>query len=263
MKLSVQLYTLRKPARKDLYGTLCAVSAAGYHAVEAARVPFTKASAEVFRRCREESGLEVRSAQIKFHLLRDDFEAMASWMHQTGCGVAVVSVLPMDVLRGGEDALKRFCGEMNGLGGRYAQEGIRLAFHHHHYEFLKFGDRRGIDILLEGLDPKRVGFVSDTYWAQKAGANPVTLLQKMQGRLAGVHLRDFTTLRRGPFLYSSDCPVGSGLLDMAAILRQAVLSGAGYGAVEQNSRNPLEDIAASHAALEHLIAQTGVGTINF
>jgi len=263
MKLSVQLYTLRKSAQKDLYGTLRSISDAGYHAVEAARIPFTPESAQVFRRCREEFGLEVRSSQIKFHLLRDDFAAMSSWMHQTLCGVAVVSVLPMDVLRGGEDALKRFCGELNQLGSRYAQEGIRLAYHHHHYEFLQFGDRRGIDIMLEETDAKRLGFVSDTYWAQKAGANPVALLQRMEGRLAGVHLRDFTMLRHGPFLYSSDCPVGSGLLDMAAILRQAVLSGAEYGAVEQNSRHPLEDIAASHAALEKLIAEVGDNAIVF
>lgn len=253
MKIALQLYTVRNDAQRDLAGTLRKVWAAGYSAVEAARIPFNERSAGIFLRAREDFGLQVCSCQVKFHDLRDDFIQLSGWMHRTKCDSAVVSVLPWEVLLRGRSAdLEWFCTELNALGKRYRNEGIRLAYHHHHMEFLQFGARRGMEILLANLDPASVAFVSDTYWAQRAGINPAELLARMDGRLLGIHLRDITTRRRGPLIYASDCSVGSGLLNIRAVWEQAEKSGAEYAAVEQNSRAPFADIASSFRALARM-----------
>ena len=189
--------------------------------------------------------ISVLSSQIKFSQLNDDFSQTLSFLHEVECGNAVISVLPVHYILGGDEGLKRFAAEMNTLAKKYKKEGIRLAFHHHDFEFLKFGSQRGLDILLENTDPALVFFVSDTYWAQRGGICPAALIRQLGKRVISIHLRDYTLLP--PFFAArpGDCIIGSGMLDIKKILTACTETGIEFISIEQDSRNPFDDIALS------------------
>jgi sugar phosphate isomerase/epimerase len=245
LKISLQLFTVRKYAQKNLYDTLRKIFQLGYSSIEAARIGFDTKSAAAINRARQDFGLSVPSSQIKFSQLNDDFSQTLSFLHEVECGNAVISVLPLHYILGGDEGLKRFATDMNTLAKKYQKEGIRLAFHHHDFEFLKFGAKRGLDILLEKTDPALVFFVSDTYWAQKGGMCPAALIRQLGRRAISIHLRDYTLLP--PFFAAKpgDCRIGSGMLNIKEILTACTESGIEFISIEQDSKNPFCDIVSS------------------
>jgi sugar phosphate isomerase/epimerase len=245
MKISLQLFTVRKYSQRNLYDTLRKIFQIGYKSIEAARIGFDAKSAAVINRARQDFGLSVLSSQIKFSQLNDDFSQTLSFLHEVECGNAVISMLPLHYIFGGDEGLKRFAADMNALAKRYKNEGIRLAFHHHDFEFLKFGSKRGLDILLENTDPALVFFVSDTYWAQKGGMCPAALIRRLGKRAISIHLRDYTLLP--PFFAAKpgDCRIGSGMLDIKEILTACTETGIEFISIEQDSKDPFNDIALS------------------
>lgn len=242
MHVALQLYTVRRSVKWNLDQALRQAGALGYGWVETWKLPPKRKNADILRAAAAEYRVGHQSAQIAVAAMEADFAAQVNFLHASGCGIAVAAALPLAALRGGEERLKRFCQTLNRLAERFRQEDISLAFHHHHFEFLRFGSRRGIDILLEEYSG---GFICDTYWAQRGGIAPESLIRRMGKRLVGVHLRDFSLERNGLRLYPADCPAGEGVLDIPAILQAAQQAGALYAAVEQNSRSPWRDAAKS------------------
>lgn len=155
-------------------------------------------------------------------------------------------MLPIPImLDGSRQAMQQFCERLNQLGRQCAEEDIRLCFHHHSFEFSRFGDRLGIHILLNELG-EYVDFVCDCYWSQRVGISPESLIPQFKGRVRGIHLRDMEIVRKGFCFHGRNCPLGHGTADIPDILKAAELAGAEYAAVEQNSRNPLTDISESY-----------------
>lgn len=52
---------------------------------------------------------------------------------------------------------------------------MKLAYHNHDFEFKKFGNQTGYDILLQETDKKLVDFELDLYWAVRSGNDPLQL----------------------------------------------------------------------------------------
>lgn len=252
LRIYLQLYTVRKAARKDLWATLQKISDVGYNGVEAARIEFDKNSAEILTKAKENFGLEVVGSQITYDKLAHDFSKTLDFLNSTNCKNAIVSVLPPEYLFKGEDGLKMFSEKLNVLGCRYKNEGVRLSFHHHDFEFLKYGKRFGIDILLKETDPSCVYFVSDTYWAQKGGVCPTEFIEKLGNRLNSIHLRDYKLSRRVLGIKPMDCVIGTGMLNVNGIIEECQKQNIKFLSVEQNSKNPFVDIAESFEFIKAL-----------
>lgn len=244
MLLSLQMYTVRRLARADLSQTLYQTAQAGYAAIEAARVPLTRSTLTALEQARTEYGLITHSFQLKYKQLADTAVTLP-FLQRAGCRVAVVAALPFRFMHADEQRLAGFYKGLNMLGAQYNREGICLAYHHHDFEAVRFGDRRGFDVLDNALDYNLVKLVCDTYWLQKSGYCPQLYILRHAGAVAGVHLRDYGVRGTALLPVPADCSLGEGMLDISAVLQAAQQAGASYCAVEQNSRNPLEDIAKS------------------
>jgi sugar phosphate isomerase/epimerase len=245
MKISLQLYTVRKYSQKDLYKTLERVSAIGYKSIEASRIDFDMKTADILKNAQLNFGMETLSSQITYKKLKTDFSQIVSCLHSVNCSNATVSVLPLNYLLKGSEGIRLFSQDLNILAKKYLQEGIRLSYHHHDFEFLKFGDKRGLDILLSECDPELVAFVCDTYWAQRGGVSPATFIRSLKRRVLSVHMRDYNLVRSGLYIHSKDCAVGSGMLEIKEIIDACNANGIEFISVEQNSSNPFQDIATS------------------
>lgn len=241
MLLGVQTYTVRKDAKRDLDSTLKRIQALGVNHVELARIKFNQQNAQIV----SNSKIAVVSIQVTFAKLNKRFAQIVAFCNKVECDLVVVSVLPVRCMIGKEKALVSFSNELNKLAKRYLEQGIKLAFHHHDFEFVKIGNAIKLDYLLAKTD-RTVKFVMDTYWVVKAGYNPVEIAKKFGDRLIGLHLRDHRQLTKGKKTKSKDCEVGEGTIDFLSLLN-VVRPYVNYGAIEQNSKTPWESLKQSIA----------------
>jgi sugar phosphate isomerase/epimerase len=250
MKIGVQLFTVRREAQKDLFGTLSRLSRLGIKYIEAARIPFDSVSAEAFNKANGELGTEVVSTQIKFHVLDESFHDIVKFHETVGCSRAIISVLPTEYIIGKDGELESFAAKADALAARYFDKGITLSDHHHDFEFLKSGSGASYDIIVGNT--RLLKFVLDTYWLTKSGIAPCKLIKSLAGRIEGLHLRDYALIRRFVSRYPKDFALGEGVVDFAEIIGLAEEQGIYYGAIEQNTKLPFAELEKSVARIYKL-----------
>ena len=78
----------------------------------------------------------------------------------------------------------------------------------------------------------------DVYWAELSGVNPAPYLKKYSGRTPLVHVKDMAESR------TESTEIGNGILDIAAIVKQAEENGTEWLIVEQEAftRPPFESV---------------------
>ena len=251
MKIGLQLFTCRKQAQKDLYGTLKNLAGLGIKYIEAARINFDDTDIAAFKKAKEEFGIEVVSAQIKPNILSKDFDKCMKFLRETECKIAIISVLPTECIVGSDEKLVEFCKWASELAKKYKEQGIQLCYHHHDFEFIRSGAGTRFDVILENMS-EDMNFVIDTYWTTKAGINVERLLKRLSGRVRGVHLRDYALYRKFIGRNPSNYALGDGVLDFNSIVETAKECGVTYGAIEQNTKHPYSEIAKSVAHLKKI-----------
>ena len=244
MKIGLQLFTCRKQAQRDLYGTLKVLSSLGIKYIEAARINFDDEDIKAFKRAKEDFGIEVVSAQIKPNILHDEFDKCLKFLKETECKTAIISVLPTKNIVGTDEQLVEFCEWASELAAKYKAEGIQLCYHHHDFEFIRSGKGTRFDIIVENMS-EDMNFIIDTYWTTKAGINVEKMLQRLNGRVRGVHLRDYALYRKFIGRNPSNYALGDGVIDFNWIIEAAKANGVDYGAIEQNTKHPYSEIAKS------------------
>ncbi|MFM8705116.1 MAG: sugar phosphate isomerase/epimerase family protein [Planctomycetia bacterium] len=130
---------------------------------------------------------------------------------------------------------------------------IRVAIHNHGPTHRY---NKAIDVLhaVEPYDP-RIGACADLGHYLRSGERPVEVIRLLQGRLYGIHLKDFADMQdktKGVIL-------GKGHIDVPAVM--AALVAAGFPAdgplsieYEENPKNPLADNKACAQAARDAIA---------
>ena len=137
---------------------------------------------------------------------------------------------------------------MNEAGRRCQAAGLQFAYHHHSFEFVKYGAETGWDILVSRLDSDLVALEVDVFWLAAAGLDPAATITRLGPRVKLVHLKDRAAgppeLDESKVAKTAFKEVGSGTLDFPAILRAckdvgvaALLRRAGSGA-RRSARQP-------------------------
>ncbi len=243
--LSLQMYTLRDLASVDYVGTLKKVKEIGYGAVEVAGVG-GMGTAEL-RRELDAIGLIVSGAHVPIQALEGQLDTVLADMQTLGAPYLICPWMPPE-RRSSADDYRALARVLNGIGERVSRAGLTFCYHHHDFELHPFGDTTGLHILLHECDPGHVAFEIDVYWAAYAGVDPVQLIGEFAGRAPLVHLKDMAPGSR------TFAEVGSGTLDIPAILNAARNAGAQWFVVEQDvcQRPPLESVRMSYEYLRGL-----------
>jgi sugar phosphate isomerase/epimerase len=243
-QIALQLYTLRRLAAVDLPGTLRAVAAAGYRAVELAGLPETRPGE--LARLLDEAGLRVVAAHEGIEGLRNDAGAVAGRLAEVGCPRVIVPWMP-DADRRTADDVRRFAAELGGLAGTFSERGIRVGYHNHAFEFESLDGTTVWDILLAELPPE-VELELDVYWAAVGGRNPVAEIRANADRVRLLHMKD-----RTPGPEPHDAPAGEGDLPFPEIIEAGRAAGVEWYIAEQDEpRDALVDIASAYRYLESL-----------
>lgn len=235
--IGLQLYTLRKAFAADPLGALQRIRETGYDAVEFA-APLGSDFAAFGARMRE-IGLDCPSAHAGLADLAERPGEVLAMAGALGCRYLVMPYVLPDQ--------RDWAAVIATLGAfaRQAREaGLRLAYHHHDFEFQAAGGVRPFDRLVAGTDPDLVDFELDVYWLARAGEDPAAAIERLAGRVKLVHLKDMA-----PDGAMAD--VGSGTLDFAALIAAADAAGAEHYFVEHDFP-PAPGWPSVKASLAHL-----------
>jgi sugar phosphate isomerase/epimerase len=250
--VGLQLWSLREYLPKDLRGTLAKVRALGFEEVEGAGL--WGATAADLRAALDAAGLRCQSAHLPFERLRDKPAEALAEARAVGATWAVCPWIPHKGTFTRETALSS-ADSFNRFGKPAAEAGLRFAYHCHGYEFTPSPEGTLFDTLAGATDPKLVSFQVDVFHTFHGGGDPAQVITRYKGRVPSLHLKD---LRKGVAVKAGtaiappedDVPVGSGQVDMAAVLKAAMAAGTSLYYLEDESPAPLTSIPQSLKWLE-------------
>lgn len=145
----------------------------------------------------------------------------------------------------------------NRLGEMLAKDGRRFFYHNHGYEFVQHGAGTLFDLLVAETKPEWVSFEMDVFWVVHPGLDPVKLLNQYPNRWELMHLKDMrkgtpTGLLTGNTDVRNDVSLGSGQIDLAAVLKAAQRVGVKHYFIEDESPAVVEQLPVSLRFLESL-----------
>ena len=146
---------------------------------------------------------------------------------------------------------KAYAHMLNELAMPYKKYGMKFLYHFHAFEFIRFGDLTGIEIILKETDPELIGLNPDTHWIHSGGKNICTFLEKYKDRYDYVHTKDFAITKNGPTLEARPiefAPVGEGNLEWEPIIELCKKNDVKIFAIEQDNcygKDPFECVKKS------------------
>lgn len=266
LPVAVQVYSVRKDAEKDLYGTLKKIKNMGYDGVEFAGL--YGYSADEIKKMLNELGLVAISAHVPFKDMREDPENVLAIYKEIGCKYVAVPYL-VEEDRPGVGNFKQTIVDVERIGKAAKKLGIQLLYHNHDFEFEVVDGKYALDLLYESVSPEYLQTELDLCWVNVGGENPANYLLKYSGRAPVVHFKDFVGAKSegmyeligidkkaektGKFEFR---PVGYGVQDWYTIIKTVEQVGAEWIVVEQDQpsmdREPLECIKLSRDYLKTL-----------
>ncbi len=259
LPIGLQLSTLVKQQipEAQLVGNLRQIAAIGFREVEPWHAAYFLPAAQLRKDIRD-SGLTVPSGHFEYADLTAALPAQLAYAKALGLKWVVCPMLPKSqwTSAGGFRTAAR---QFNGWATQVQQAGMRFAFHNHDYEFQRFGDQTGYDILVRETDPALVSFELDCYWIAQAGLDPLHVLNQLGKRVRLLHVKD----RKPGFPPSHDMnessahftEVGTGSLDWPAILAAAEKLEIEHYFIEQDHIDgpPLESLRKSYSYLSKIL----------
>lgn len=246
-KIAVQTFTVRKHLKSPdvIEQTFTKLHQMGINAVELARIKWTPLEINTVEIITKKLGMIIGSTQNTFDYLSKNFDWSVRYHKQLNCQNVVVSVLPIRCIFGNEHSLLNFAFELEKLGNAYKKQGLKLLFHHHHFEFRRYGKRLGFDILMANTSPENVGLVLDTYWLQRSGKTPHEFIEQYADRVEVVHLRDYKIQWKYFDLLPVDAEIGEGNLDFNRIIESCIKANVSFMPIEQETKHPFKSLEIS------------------
>lgn len=252
--VGLQLYSLRARFGKDVPGTLDEVKSWGIKYVELAGT--YKVPPADFRSDLAQRGLVPVSGHFSYDQYRDHLDQVVAESKALGLQYAGCAWIPH---KGAFD--EKTCREaaavFNHTGEILAQNGIKFFYHTHGYEFQPHGDGTLFDELMALTNPKLVHYEMDIFWIVFPGQDPVKLLHKYRRRFELMHLKDMrkgleTGSLSGGTDVRNDVALGTGQIDMPAVLHAAKKAGVKYYFIEDESPDSEQQIPQSLKYLEQV-----------
>lgn len=254
--IGLQLYTVRDAMQSDAAGTLAKVAGLGYNSVEGATYTgsqkFYGMDTADFAKLLKQNGLIMPSSHYRLGEEKQNNEPVKGtilyeWDKAVDDAAAVgikymVCAYLSDSERGDLDHYKYVADQLNKAGEQCKKSNIQLCYHNHAFEFDAQDGKLPYDILLNDTDKNLVKMEMDLYWVNKAGKDPVELINKNPGRFPLFHMKDMDKTPEKNFT-----EVGNGTINFKRILANANKAGLKYFFVEQDQTpgDPFDSIKKS------------------
>lgn len=251
-KIGLQLYSVWKDAEKDFLGTVQKVIDLGYQGIQFAG--FYHTPAEKVKKLLDENGTSVAGAHVGIKELQgDELEKTFEYHHTIQNRLIICPFLPEEMRQTADDYLKT-AELLNRIGEACQKAGFRFGYHNHNFEFERFGDKTGLELLFTHTDPDLVKMELDCYWASFADYNPLEIIREFKNRVVSLHIKDMK-MENGR---KTGTEVGNGELDFKSLIQVGNEYGVEWFTVEQEEfeRDPYESLEINVNNLKKLISGT-------
>ncbi|GAA0878347.1 sugar phosphate isomerase/epimerase [Algoriphagus jejuensis] len=247
-------YTYRKSFAKDLPATLDTLQQMGITDMEFSNL-FGHTAADIKKEL-DQREMYCSSFGVGYKDLMEQTATVAENAKTLGAKYVRVAWVPHTGAFT-EEAARQTIADFNAVGKILKEEhGLTFAYHNHGYEFEPYGKGTLFDLIMEETDPAYVSFEMDILWTFFPGADPAALLKKYGNRFKLMHMKD---LRKGVVGNMSggtpvenDVALGTGQLDLPAILKAAKKAGVEHFYLEDESETYYQQVPKSIAYLHSL-----------
>lgn len=236
--VGLQLYSLRDVIKNDISSIISKVAAIGYKEVEtfsySAKNGFWGLDATAFKALLDQHGMNSPSGHFEMgeYISGKNTDVLKAYIEAANIlGSTYVTVPWLDGnVRKTADDYKKIAAKLNEAGTLCKASGLKIAYHNHDFEFKKFGDTTGFDILLKETDKKLVDFELDLYWAVRSAVNPLDLFNAHPKRFTMFHVKDMDKANK-----ALNAEIGQGSIDFKNILTGAKQAGVKHYFVEHET----------------------------
>lgn len=269
LPVGIQVYGLRdllEDTPENFTEVMRQIKDKGYDGVELAGLYGLEP--EFIRKTLEEIGLVPISAHVPLAEMMADAQGVAEIYKKIGVAYIAVPYLPEEYrpnTPGYESVLK----EMGRIGQVMKENGIRLEYHNHDFEFVKLPDGTfGFDDIYTQIPEDLLKVEPDLCWIKVAGQSPVEYLKKYGERCEIVHLKDYIKEGNPKNMYKligieteetedeggifEFRPVGFGMQIWEPILETVTEIGSKWVIVEQDEHYDLKPLEAARRSREYL-----------
>lgn len=254
-KIGIQLYSLRAEFSKNVDKPISEIANTGYEYVEgygySIKNGFWGLSVSEYKDLLKKHKLKTPSAHYDFgewEKTQDDaiLQAYITVAKELKQDYIVVPYINPEIFKS-EKSVKEFAAKLNRAAEIVNKAGLKLAYHNHHFEFEKLGDKTGYDILLAETNKDLIDFELDLYWVVRAKQDAISLFKQYPGRFPMWHIKDMS--KSNP---SKNTEIGNGTIDFSPFFKEAKLAGLKYAFVEQENFDidPYESIKKSYDFLK-------------
>lgn len=235
--VGVQLYSFREQFAKDVPGTLAKIQDMGVKYVELAGT-YGKSAPE-FMALLTQYGLKPIGSGADFANLDKDPMGVVNENKPFGLEYVTCFWIPHNGDDFTIDDAKKAVAVFNRAGKILAENGLKLTYHNHGYEFRPYQSGTLFDYLVKNLDPRYCNLEIDLYWTKHPGQDPVKLLRQYRDRFLLVHLKDRKPgtpgNQNGRSDVETDVALGTGDIDIAGFMKEVPKSAVTYLFIEDES----------------------------
>jgi len=251
--LGIESYTYRKSFPVDIVKTLYTIHVLAFTEMEGDSYGMP---ANEFKQLCDARDIHIISTGANYNELIKSPAAIAHKAKSLGAKYVMCAWIPHANSGFTQEDAKNAVTVFNNAGKVLRDSGIIFCYHAHGYEFQPYGDGTLLDYLIKNTNPKYVSFEMDILWVQFGGGDPVALLKKYGNRWKLMHLKD---LRKGTkkdlsggTSQENDVALGTGEIDIPAILKEAQKVGIKHYFIEDESNRVNEQVPKSIAYLKSL-----------
>jgi sugar phosphate isomerase/epimerase len=254
--LGVQAYTFRKSFPGDVAGTLDTIRMMGFSEMEGGGNGMNPSD---FRKLCDARGISIPSVGAGYEQLIKSPDSVARTAKILGAGYVMCAWIPHDQGVFTFENARKAVADFNRVGKFLKEQGLIFCYHAHGYEFQPYEKGNLLDYIITNSNPEWVSFEMDIFWIQFGGGDPVTLMKKYGNRWKLMHLKDLKKGAKkdltGQTSPENDVPLGTGELDIPAILKQAAVIGISHYFIEDESNHVNNQVPQSVLYLKSLTVQ--------
>jgi sugar phosphate isomerase/epimerase len=251
--LGVQAYTFRKSFAIDPVKTLDTIKLMGFTVLEGGGGRMHPAE---FKKLCDERGIKIPSTGASYEQLVTSTDSVVWRAKLLGASYVMCSWIPHKTGEFNLENAKKAVDDFNRAGKILKENGLTFCYHAHGYEFQPYENGTLLDYIISNTDPAYVSFEMDILWIHFGGGDPVSLLKQYGNRWKLMHVKDLKKGTKkdltGLTSPENDVPLGTGELNIPAILKEANRLGIKHFFIEDESSNVMVQVPQSIAYLKSL-----------
>lgn len=249
----VASFTFRKSWPVSIEATLDTIKMLGFTEIEGGG---GRMAPEEFKKLCDERGISIPGTGAGYEQLVKNPQEVADRAKALGSKYVMTAWIPHKTGSFNIENAKKAVEDFNAIGKVLKENGLTFCYHAHGYEFFPHENGTLLDYIIQNTNPEYVSFEMDIMWIYFGGGDPAALLKKYKDRWKLMHLKD---LKKGTpkdltglTSPENDVAIGTGELDIPAIIKEAKKVGIKHYFIEDESSIYMKQIPESINYLKSL-----------